>query len=284
MNNLKTFRLYLILIIFSVFSSSCIKKKNTSQPDIIEKFIHISHTRTKSNPNIDPTIEKMSFSDFSMILLGGDLAALTSENIETMKHVDSIFNLGNANTLWSLGNHDYTDLQLIKSFTHRPTFYSVNKNNITFIILDTQESRSNICGEQLQLLKNIADTIKNSKYLIILHHKLIWMYNYNELEKLADSISNAEIGDCFYCINPNNFYKDVYPLLIKVKNKGIEVICLAGDIGFKVKKFEYITSEGIYFLASGINSGKSDNKVLIFEHNISKNTLSWDFKLLSDFE
>ena len=61
----------------------------------------------------------------------------------------------------------------------------------------------------------------------------------------------------FHCINPNNFYEDVYPLLVKVRHRGIEVICIGGDIGAKANEFEYITSDTIYFLASGISYQKT---------------------------
>ena len=149
-------------------------------------------------------------------------------------------------------------------------------------MLDTQDSLSNIIGNQLQLIKNVTDTITNSHCFILLHHKLIWMYGNQVLESLADSIPNGGIGNCFYCINPNNFYDDIYPLLLQVKNRGINVICIAGDIGLKVKEFEYITPEGIYFLASGIYAGNSDNKILILEQNIKTKELTFYFKLVNE--
>jgi hypothetical protein len=121
------------------------------------------------------------------------------------------------------------------------------------LLLDVQDSLSIIAGAQLKLLTDVADTISTSSHLIILHHKFIWMSGHEELEPQISTLSNAQLGSCFYCINPNNFYTEVYPKLIEVKHRRINVICLAGDIGNKVKGFEYSTAEGLYFLASGMS-------------------------------
>ncbi|MBU0764548.1 MAG: T9SS type A sorting domain-containing protein [Bacteroidetes bacterium] len=64
---------------------------------------------------------------------------------------------------------------------------------------------------------------------------------------------------------------------MEVMNKGIEVICVAGDIGKKVKQFEYQTTDGVWFLASGISAGDSGNKVLIIENNLTAGILQWEF-------
>lgn len=100
----------------------------------------------------------------------------------------------------------------------------------------------------------------------------------NIFEPIADSVSNGQLGDCFYCINSNNFYDDIYPLLIDVKNRGIEVLYIGGDIGKKVSEFEYLTDDGIYFLASGISSDKTNNKVLLFNYNSRTRTLEWEYQ------
>lgn len=245
-------------------------------------YLHISHTRTASNPKIDSIAEIIDYNKYSMVWLGGDLAYLTSSDEETISYVNSIFDIESESTLWSLGNHDYSDLELIQDFTNRPPYYAYHQNNITFLVLDTQDSLSNIIGNQLSLVNKVIDTINESTHLILLHHKLIWMYNNPLLEPQVSEVSNGMAGDCFYCLNPNNFYSEIYPRLIEVKNKGIEVICIAGDIGFNTNEFQHITQEGIYFLASGIEYGSPENKALLFYHDMQINTLSWQYKLLTD--
>lgn len=276
-------RLYSILVLFTFFLFSC-KKEDVIVIPVSESksYLHLSHTRTNSNPSMDSVVEKVDFRKFDMLWLGGDLAHLTSADDATMTHVDSIFDIGNINTLWALGNHDYTDLNRVEEYTNRPPYYSMNQDGITFIILDTQDSLSNIIGAQKDFLLGVLDTIQESTHLVILHHKLIWMYGNAYLEPQISSISNGGLGSCFYCINPNNFNSEIYPKLVEIKQRGIEVLCIGGDIGFKVTEFEYQTSEGIYFLASGITNNEKNNKALLFQHDLTTNSLTWSFKLLTE--
>lgn len=233
---------------------------------------------------MDAAAENIDYSVYDMLWLGGDMALSTSIDEETMMHVDSVFHLGDTNTLWALGNHDYADLQRIQDYTGRPAYYAYHKNNITFLVLDTQDSLSNIIGLQRELFLHVTDTISESSHLIILHHKLIWMYGNAYLQPQIPYISNGVYGDsaCFSCIHQNNFYSEIYPELLKVEEKGIEVICIAGDIGFRTNKFEYLTPEGIQYLASGIEAGKSYNQALLFHHNVNESTLSWEYVQLTE--
>jgi len=271
--------IYFLLVIFICSCNN--NTKSHLKENSPKKYLHLSHTRTNTNPKMDSVIETIDYSKYDMLWLGGDLAKSTSISKKAISHVDSIFNLGSTNTLWSLGNHDYKKLNLVKKHTKRLPYYSYHKNGITFLILDTQDSLSNIVGKQMKLVKKVLDTIDQSSHLVILHHKLIWMSGNQELETRIKKTSNGKLGDCFHCINPNNFYTDIYPLLLKAKQKGIGVICIGGDIGFKSKEFEYKTPEGIYFLASGIEfNHNSENKGLVFEHDILSKKLKWDFVIL----
>lgn len=233
---------------------------------------------------MDQVTENLDYSLYDMLWLGGDLALATSADDLTMQHVDSIFELGTETTLWALGNHDYTDLDRVQGFTGRPPYYAYHRNNITFLVLDTQDSLSNITGQQKELFFKVADTIAESSHLILLHHKLIWMYNDPYLHSQMSYIPNGGYGDCFYCINPNNFYSEIYPELLEVEAKGVEVICIAGDIGFRRNEFEYLTPEGIQYLASGIEAGASNNQALLLNHDPGGGLLSWEFVLLSDLQ
>ncbi len=71
--------------------------------------------------------------------------------------------------------------------------------------------------------------------------------------------------------------------MVNIQNKGIQVICIAGDLSFKTKYFEYKTEDGIQYLASGMNMNEDKNDVIIFEHNIELNQLSWSRRLLNSF-
>jgi hypothetical protein len=245
-------------------------------------YLFISHIRTYTNPSMLTELDNIDFTKFDMRWLGGDLANSTSADNETMDHLDAYFDFADPNTLWALGNHDYTDLALIEEYIERPTFYAYHSDGITFIVLDTQDSLSNIVGEQLELFNHVMDTLEMSSHLVILSHKLFWMYGHPDLEDQINFISNGSLGSCFHCINPNNFYEDLYPRLIEARKGGIEVICLAGDIGFKTNGFSYLSDEGITFLASGVSYLQALNFALLFRHNIEEKILSWEFRLLSE--
>ncbi len=282
-NKLALKTIWIIVGLF-VLSFSLIAQLGDCPPTYdVQYFLHLAHTRTGANPLLDPEVELIDFSYFDMLWLGGDLALATSEDDSIMLHVDSVFHLGNETTLWSLGNHDYADLNRIQNFTHRNAFYASYQNNITFLVLDTQDSLSNITGDQLELFKSVTDTIQESTHLIILHHKLIWMYGNPDLEPIIGSVANGGLGPgaCFSCIHPNNFYSHIYPELLEVEKRGIEVICVAGDIGFRRSEFQHTTEEGIQFLASGIEAGKTNNKALLFIHNSTLGTLDWEYVFLT---
>jgi hypothetical protein len=275
--------LYYLLPLLVLCLFSCKKQKALELPVLeleLKSYLHLSHTRTNSNPLMDSVAEKINYHKFDMLWLGGDLAHLTSKDEETMTRVDSLFDIRNTNTLWALGNHDYTDLDRVEQYTNRPPFYAFHQDEITFIVLDTQDSLSNIIGAQKDFVMGVLDTIQESTHLILLHHKLIWMYDNIILEPQISSIANGGLGDCFYCINPNNFNSEIYPNLVEVEERGVEVLCIGGDIGFKVNEFEYLSPEGIQFLASGIYSGEEGNKALLFQHDLNNNILTWDFILL----
>ncbi len=107
------------------------------------------------------------------------------------------------------------------------------------------------------------------------------MYDNKYLEPRISSISNDRPGNCYYCLNENNFNTEIYPKLTDIKQRGTEVICIGSDIGLHVNEFEYLTNEGIHFLASGINAGNEDNKALLFNHDITNKSLTWEFRLIS---
>lgn len=260
------------------FVSSCTKDKTavpvTETPEI---YLHLSHTRLDSNPYMDPQVEAIDFSNYEMLMLGGDLAYLTTENTATMNHVNSVYNLSDPNTLWSPGNHDYVNPGLIPNYTNRPLHYSYHKNGITYLVLDTEKDTCNIFDSQLDLVNAVTDTIGTSSHLIVMTHKLIWMHGNAILQPLIPQVSNAGIGPASWQIHPNNFYSDIYTKLCEVQNRGVQVICIAGDIGFQSKEFDFKMNSGIQFLASGIHANVSGNKGLVFEHYKKSRVLTWKF-------
>lgn len=273
----------LIVLAGVLLLAACQKDKPEPVAEQLE-FIHIAHTRTGDNAVFLDDLQRINFQQFDLRLLGGDLAAHTSADEATMDSLDRFFDFRNPNTLWTLGNHDYDDLALVETYTERPTFFAHHFKGISFVVLDSQDSLSNITAAQIELIKAVLDTMESSSHLVLLTHKLIWLQDEGELAAQINDIANGEAGSCFYCTNPNNFYQEVYPLLVSARQHGVEIYCIAGDVGFKTKTYYHQTAEGIHFLASGLNGSDPDNQVLLFEYDEETQVLDWVFARLSQIQ
>lgn len=266
------------LLIFVSLSLLGCQKQELILPESKKNIVHIAHTRTGTEGEISDEIKDIDFQGFDVLCLGGDLDIYTSRKESTLQTWNNLFNFERPNTLWTLGNHDISDKILIEKYTKRPSYYTWAFEDIQFLVLDDHLNNGYIIEDQLQLIKTLSDTIQNSQHLVVLTHKLLWMPGHPALDAQIEDIANGPRGNCGSCTREGNFYDEVYPLLIAIKNKNINVICLAGDIGIKAKEFEYTTDKGIHFLASGIDIGQEGNKVLLLELQENGAVLNWCFE------
>ena len=100
-------------------------------------------------------------------------------------------------------------------------------------------------GSQLDLIKNVADSIKNSHYLVVILHRILWLVENPDLAHLQNSVGGSSSN-----LNSSNFFEEVYPEFQKIKNKGIPVFCIAGDR--TNVNIEYSIEDSIQFIASGM--------------------------------
>ncbi|MBR9920249.1 MAG: hypothetical protein GYB31_05360 [Bacteroidetes bacterium] len=243
----------------------------------------MAHIRTLDTleQGIDPRIEAMDFSKYDLLLLGGDLTEESSEEEKTLQYLDGIFDLGAPTTLWALGNHDNAQNALVSKYTERPITYTANHDGITFVVLYTQEEQDWICtisGEQLEMLQSVTDTISESSHLIVMTHKLVWIMDNPEM--VQHQGNSRYDWSCNYRIHRNNWNTDILPRLREVQERGVQVICLAGDVGNNVRTFEEHTSDGIVYLASGIpveEKFKAESRMLEFKHWPGEDSLTWVF-------
>lgn len=268
----------LIVLMFLLFTS-CQKEEHAT-------YLHIAHTRSYdgSKDRLMSEVEALDLKKYEVLMLGGDLVLESTGDRKTLNHLDEVFDLSKDHVLWTLGNHDYRNHpEWIPEVTKRPNAFSFYKNNISYLVFDSQEDHCNTTGAQKEMLDKVVKTLKSeTTHLIILHHKLIWMMDKGKLQNEINEVSNGGAGDCFYCVPENDFYSKVFPKLIEVQKKGIQVICIAGDIGAKKDQFEHQTKEGIYFLASGLKDQAKSNKVLLFDHNLETGNLTWAFEELEN--
>ena len=251
-----------------------------AQADSALTYLHIGHPRLDGPfavQLVDPILENLDYTPYEGVFLGGDLTTNTSWYYSTLLYLTQIFDLDKISTLWSLGNHDINNIWNVQQITQRPLFYAWHHEGVTFLVLFTDDDSCSMTGNQMDLVTSVVDTISTSSHLVILHHKLIWMEGNPVLQPMADSVSNGMRGNCGYCLNPNNFYADVYPLLVDVQRRGVDVVLIAGDIGKKVKKFSYQTQDSIWFLASGIEAGDTGNLLLKLTYHKYDRILDWAF-------
>ena len=232
-----------------------------------KQYLFIGHGyQWGKSDKADFRLERIDYNLFDQVWLGGDICAETTAEIPTLDYIDSLFHLSEKNRHWSLGNHDSRNghLDLIASKTHRPTFYTTTFDDICLMVWNTNfnhfqvsrpEDECPLMDSQFRMIQQVCDTISDSKKLVILHHHAL----------LNDRIA----GDSLHLGKVFNFFRDsfkvncapeawfetaVYPMLTKVRQKGIEVVLISGDLGQRAKRFEYRTKEGIWFLGSGVNN------------------------------
>ncbi len=278
---------FIQLFVLSLFGVACAKDQLAEPIQTEFTYLHTGHTRA-SGPNNNVVFEAaaaVDYRSFDMRWLGGDLSYFSTIDEAQVAYLDSIFDFGNPNTLLAPGNHEYADHPgLLEDATNRPLFYAHHFRGLTFLVFDTQGDDNHIRNEQGALFDAVVDTISQSSHLILLHHHLIWMMDGGPLQVMVEEVANEGIGTCFHCTKENNFYEDIYPKLVTLQKRGIEVICIGGDVGSKVRSFEHITAEGITFLGSGLqfNIGKDHNMALLFEHRPAARKLHWRFEPLSN--
>ena len=271
----RLFRLINAFILLTILNS-CQQSESVS-------FLAIGHTRQAESNNPEKvlaSVEKINFQKYDALLLGGDLVLESTKDKAQLNYLNQVFNLQSPNTMWAMGNHDYRDHpELVQALINRPTFYAHKKDDVTFLVIDTQLDSCNMTGAQLQLFQKTISQLEKGNQLIMLHHKLIWMPDHPSLDSKTHATTNGMVGDCFYCLMKNNFYKDIYPQLKKLEQKVDDVFLISGDIGSKVNQFEYETEDGIVFLATGLEDGRADKQVLIL--NYDGNSMTWKFQSLA---
>lgn len=248
----------------------------------VHEYACLSHTRLDDNSGIDSIVAKSDLSKYQLLLLGGDMANLSSYDDSILTYLNGVFDVSNSKTLWAAGNHDYTNIDLLKSYTKKETYYAYYQDETVFIVLDTQKDSSKIVNEQLVFFNSVMDTVSESKNLVLLTHKLIWMRGDAQLEPQINKVSNGEYGDCSYCVQSNNFYEHIYPRLLEFKKESKQVFCVAGDIGFNAKTFEYKTKDGIQFLATGIRANTANNYFLKLSNDLNTNNLTYEFQKIEE--
>lgn len=267
------------------------------------EYIFLGHIYHKEN-RIDPRLETIDYGRYKGVWLGGDLCSETTRERATLDYLDAIFDLKSEDTHWAVGNHDVRNgnHDWITTTTGRELFYTSTKDDLTFIIFDSNMGhvigRDDSCEERAQqadLINAVLDTVQASSHLILLTHWVVWGQVDNSIP--CDALANNCInGFQFLCGDGSSrFPPFLYDKLVEVEKRGVEVIVVSGDAGIFTKKFHHTTQEGIDFLMSGIFStldrdnpptsvevNLNPDSILIFNHLEEEKILEWRFERLDD--
>lgn len=302
---------YLSRIVFVLlFFQSCLYLGCSNDSPTYHYFFtgHCYQWNAENWGRTDYRLEKIRLDTFDQLWLGGDLVENMFHHPDNIEFVDTFFKVGAPTTHWAIGNHDVldqkADFSKIENRTHRKTYNTTHTNGITLLVMNTTEfgypeyhhqpHECEMLNGQWNLIKTVTDTIQSSSHLVILHHHALITNALTENQMNIQKYFNLyqpsfNIG----CEKRGTFSELIYPRLVKVQNRGVQVILIGGDTGQQVKDFEYTTNEKIIFLGSGLNNSvgtkgvpnyfnPAPDKVLIFKHQPKFRKLEWEFRVLNE--
>lgn len=243
---------------------------------------------------VDPRIQELNKKGYERIWLGGDICTEASLEKETFLYIDSVFKISLPQNQYALGNHDIRNgnKEWYRSVCQKDSYNYYEKDGVISVCLDMTLNRSDCenLNRQYRMLKNICDTINSNRHLFIFGHQNPWKglpelphpYNYSH--------TNYEFWPS-HCDDSLAYYKNtIYPLLKAVRDRGVKVYNIIGDTGGgNVRTFYIENSDSIHFFACGINNSKyfgdtllynqqPRDKILVFDHILSTNEITWSFQ------
>ena len=236
---------------------------------ISKAYIFLGHPYDWHQPNrVDPRVERIDFSFYDEIWLGGDVCSRTAEERATMAYLDHLFDFKRVK--WALGNHDlnYGNPDNVMGQLPHPAFFTSWQDGFCLTVLNTNlfwpypaNPPQRDCEQkqaQWQMIKNVADTITEASHWVILHHHALFTALKRNMDK--DTIRDFNINpEPFYasCDSSSNITSQWYATFMEAQQKGVQVIFIGGDVGMRAKKTAYQTPEKIWLLGAGINNSVS---------------------------
>ena len=284
-----------IITIVLITTICLIKNTNAAEGDTLS-YVFLGHIYDwRFSNKVDPRIEKMDMSIYDRIWLGGDVCSEASLKYSTFQYLDSLFDLGKPENHWTLGNHDTRNrnYEWNKEFTKRPPYYAYSKDGITTIVMNGNISPLDCenLDKQFIMIKNVCDTMTTGHLIFLIHHGIT-----NNVPGVASPSTYGHsnlspwISNCY--TDSASYLDAIYPMLIKLENKGVEVLHIMGDVGDNKKSYHAISDDGVEYFGSGINNSNNilfnkpiidKDLILVFKHIINSNKLTWEFKELGGF-
>lgn len=278
----------------SFFYSPGVSPDQTDGGDTL-KYIFMGHGYDwqGGSAKVDPRLERLDYSPYHRIMLGGDMCSEAFARKSTLIYLDSVFDLDNPRTHYALGNHEARNEshEWFEEVTGHKTYATHSEFGLTVFTLNTTLNPGD-CEEldaQFRMLKNICDTISVSSHLIIIQHHGVWK-NVPGISTNQLTYSNWAYpywdANCFE--DSTLYYQSIYPMLVRVQQRGVQVISVLGDAGVREKGLVQMSTDSIYYISSGIDNSRYANdslaldtvpkdKLLLFEHIPDEQKLWWRF-------
>jgi 3',5'-cyclic AMP phosphodiesterase CpdA len=267
----------LLAAVFLIFSTGLVAQTNAA------RYIFIGHCYQfyTAGDKVDYRLEEFDFSGFDGVWLGGDVCSEAMLNYTTVQYIDTLFDLGNPETHWSLGNHDARNgnWEWYEEFTGRKTYYAYSSHGITRVVMNTNIVPANceMLNEQYQIISNVCDTISAATDLILIMHHDLW----RDVPGLPPPGTYAQSDLIYWNANCDSadtrFVETIYPKLVAVRQRGINVTCILGDMGATWKKFDMFSDDGIRFMGCGLYDNSPEDNVLFIEKEIESAPLTFSF-------
>jgi len=269
-------------------------------PNPIDKkgILFLGHTYRwhTASDKVDERIERLDLRGYEQLWLGGDMCSETTQKKATLDYLDRLFDLGSPATLWALGNHDYRNgnHDWIREKTGRELHYVQSFPGMKVMVMNTSYHVTEECTQkeaQMEMIRNTCRTVSGVSHLVLISHMLTWTDVDPDMD--AKNVANSDKAWLpLSCAGGSQFQRSIYPLLLEVQERGIQVMVIAGDVGQKDKFYEYQTKEGVWFLASGINNSFEQDlekrallpkdRLLYLEYDHSTRLLTWEFPVLDE--
>jgi hypothetical protein len=255
----------LLIILFVSFSTILL-----AQNKWVHKYIFAGHTY--DGYSYDSRLRQINISDYDGIFLGGDNMSEASLDRNFLSSLDSLIDLSNPMTLYAMGNHDSRNgnWDWVSQFTGRKTYSAHYEDKSVFIVLNTNivPYDCEMLEDEFDMIYQVCDTIEDAQNLFFIMHHVIW----NDVPGLQPAWMTGHVNAKYWLANCDNadshFYNTIYPLLVNVKNRGVDIFVIAGDMGSGSKKKYYEqSSDGINFMGCGLYHYSTNDEVLIFENN-----------------
>jgi len=256
------------------------------------KYMFIGHTYMGESI-IDSRLVELDKSVYDNIWLGGDICSETLMLQSNLDYLQTHLRIADPHNYFSFGNHDRRNgnLEWFIQFTGKNNYYADYNNGITTIVLDTNLDPSDCenLDKQCDIIFDVCDSISTSSHLILLFHWGLWSGVPGVPEPNTFSHSNLPYWNSNCDSTNNNFTQVIYPKLVEVQNRGIQVICIMGDMGASYKKIDFRSTDNIAFLGCGLYNIKyrfeedqwwayEKDVILELDHNIDERTLLWNYR------